>query len=375
MTVAAPPRPPELDESPDLEALDALIEEARRRARRRRQAYAAAALLAAAAATAAFLSFDRGWGGGGKLAVGGESPIGASSSVASSVSPIARGGQLTILAPSDLATDSAGWYELFTLARGRLHPFVRCPDRAEWCGEVMSVAWLRDGTRLAFSVTAVGGPARFTGIHIVDLRTGSDRWRPTPVRGHPVDLEWSPDGRSLAFSSAGFLYVMDVKSFRARLVSTWSSGLDSWPSWSPRGTSLVFANRQNYQESIYRVDLDGSHRQLLASGASAPAWSPDGTTIAYKSSCGGIKLITPAGNDVTPGSSHCKTIGLAGSPVWSPDGEKIAIFAARASTPGTYVMDVDGGHLAFLTSADGRAQSWIQRADASWQPPLPGEGG
>ena len=376
--VGIPPRPQDdgFHDPSVLERLreqQALIEEARRRARRRRQAYAAAALLAAAAGTAAFLSFHHGGGGAGQPAADSQSPNGAISNVVNSVSPIARGGQLTILAPSDLAADSSGWYELFTLAKGRLHPFIRCPDRAEWCGEILSVAWTRDGTRLAFSVTSLGGTARFNGIHIVDLRTGQDRWQLTSDPGDPVDLEWSPDGSSLAFASAGSIYAMDVQSFRARLVATWGSGFDSSPSWSPRGTSLVFAERQNHHSSIYNIDLDGSHRQLLASGASAPAWSPDGTKIAYRSNCGGgIRLITPAGKDVTPGRSysHCKTIGFAGSPVWSPDGKKIAIITARAFTPGTYVMDVDGGHLAYLTNADGRAQSYARTADASWQPQL-----
>jgi hypothetical protein len=372
MTIAAPPRPPELDETPDREALEALIEEARRRARRRRQAYAAAALLAAAAGTAAFLSFHHGGGDTAKAAADSESPIGAISRVTSPVSPMAGGGQLTILAPSNLAGDTSGWYELFTVTRGRPHPFIRCPERAEWCGEVMSVAWSRDGTRLAFSVTSLGGTARFNGVHIVDLRTGEDRWQLTADPGDPVDLEWSPDGSRLAFESAGSIYVMDVESFRVRLVPTWGGRFVSSPSWSRRGTRLVFAELQDHQSSIYRIGLDGSDRRLLASGASAPAWSPDGTKIAYRSNCGGIRLITPDGKDMTPGSSHspCKTLGFAGSPVWSPDGKKIAIIAARAFTPGTYVMDVDGGHLAFLTRADGRAQSYVRTADAAWQPAL-----
>ena len=155
--------------------------------------------------------------------------------------------------------------------------------------------------------------------------------------------------------------------------------MDSSPSWSLQGTRLVFAEkRHNHHSSIYLIDPDGSHRRLLASGASAPAWSPDGTRIAFRSNCGGIKLITPAGKDVTPGTSRspCKTIGVAGSPVWSPDGKKIAIIAARTLTPyrspdrrrGTYVMDVDSGHLAYLTSTDGRAKSYVKTADASWQP-------
>jgi Tol biopolymer transport system component len=371
MSVTAPPEAPRrvvVEEPPDVDAQEALIEEARRRARRRRQAYAAAALLAAG--TVAFLSFHHGGGGAGKPAADSEPPNAAISRVASSLSPMARGGQLTILGPPGPGASPSGWYELSTLARGRLHPFIRCPYRAGWCGEVLSVAWSPDGTRLAFSVTSLGGTARFNGVHIVYLRTGQDRWQLTSDPD-PVDLEWSPDGSRLAFASGGSIYVMDVESFRERRVATRSSGFDSAPSWSLRGTRLVFAERRNHHSSIYLIDPDGSHRRLLASGASAPAWSPDGMKIAYLSSCGGIRLITPDGKDVTPGRSHspCKTIGVAGSPVWSPDGEKIAIIAARAFTRGTYVMDVDGGHLALLTSADGTARSYVRTADASWQPP------
>ena len=374
MTVTAPPEAPRtagVQEPADIEAQAALIEEARRRARRRRQAYAAAALLAAAAGTVAFLSFDHGEGGAGKPAADSESP----NKAITRVSPVARGGQLTILAPHGPgAASPSGWYDLSTLARGRLHRFIRCPYRAEWCGEVLSVAWPRDGRRLAFSVTSLGGTARFNGVHIVSLRTGQDRWQLSGP--DPVDLEWSPDGSRLAFASAGSIYVMGAESFRGwRVVSRSSGSFDSSPSWSVGGTRLVFAERRNHHSSIYLIDLGGSHRRLLAgsiasSGASAPAWSPDGSKIAYLSSCGGIKLITPDGKDVTPGRSHspCKTIGLAGSPVWSPDGKKIAMFAAHAFVPGTYVMDADGGHLARLTSADGRAQSYVRTADASWQP-------
>jgi hypothetical protein len=367
MTVAAPPRPPELDESPDRGALEALIEEARRRAQRRRLGYAAAASLAAAAGVVAFLGFHHGGGGAGKPAADRELPNGAISRVAGSV---ARGGQLTMLAsssPNDASRDR--WYDLYTVVRGRPHPFIRCPYHAEWCGEVLSVAWPRDGTRLAFSVTSLGGTARFNGVHIVSLRTGQDRWQLTS-HADPVDLEWSPDGSRLAFGSHGSIYVMDAASFGERLLATGSRGFDSSPSWSLEGTHLVFAEQRNHHSAVYLIDLDGSHRRLLASGASAPAWSPDGTMIAYRSSCGGIKLITADGKDVTPGKSHspCKTIGVSGTPVWSPDGKKIAIIAARAFTRGTYVMDADGGDLALLTSADGKAQSYVRTADASWQP-------
>jgi photosystem II stability/assembly factor-like uncharacterized protein len=56
-----PPSPPRPDDQSDVEALEALIEEARRRARRRRRGYAAL-LIAAAAALIGYFGFDNGGG-------------------------------------------------------------------------------------------------------------------------------------------------------------------------------------------------------------------------------------------------------------------------------------------------------------------------
>jgi Tol biopolymer transport system component len=125
---------------------------------------------------------------------------------------------------------------------------------------VLSVAWPRDGTRLAFSVTSLGGTAQFNGVHIVSLRNGQDRWQLTSDPGDPVDLEWSPDGSRLAFASAGSIYVMDAASFRERRLATGSSRFDSSPSWSLQGTRLVFAEQRNHHSAVYLIDLDGSHR-------------------------------------------------------------------------------------------------------------------
>jgi hypothetical protein len=60
VSVFAPPKPPSNEDSPDLDALEALIEEARQRARRRRQRYAAVVLLALFLGFAAYVGFARG---------------------------------------------------------------------------------------------------------------------------------------------------------------------------------------------------------------------------------------------------------------------------------------------------------------------------
>ena len=80
--------------------------------------------------------------------------------------------------PSDNGLGTPGWYDLSTVVRGRLHPFIRCEHDADWCGEVLSVAWARDGTRIAYSVTSFARTPEFNGVHIVTLRTRRDFWTP-----------------------------------------------------------------------------------------------------------------------------------------------------------------------------------------------------
>jgi TolB protein len=275
--------------------------------------------------------------------------------------------------PSDNGPGTPGWYDLSTVVRGRLHPFIRCEHKADWCGDILSVAWARDGTRIAFSVTSVGGTAEFNGLHIVTLRTRRDIWTLVPSGDFgPKSLEWSPDGSKLAFDSSGSIYVLAVNGFRVRRLRTGTvdGAFDSSPSWSADGTRLVFATERQKHSSISVINLDGSHRRVLATNARAPAWSPDGKTIAYGTRCG-IKLVTPGGKDVTPANPPfaCRAIGLSGDPVWSPDGSKITILGAPSFTPGTFVIDADGTHLTLLTHETGRTFSPAAgRAEASWQP-------
>jgi Tol biopolymer transport system component len=253
-----------------------------------------------------------------------------------------------------------------------VHPFIRCPYHAGWCGDVLSLAWARDGTRLAFSVTSYGGTARFNGLHIVSLRTRQDFWTlvSDPRLDAPSNLEWSPDGSKVVFDASGSIYVLSVNGFRERRLRTGTpdGAFDYSPSWSADGTRLVFATKRRQRSSISVINLDGSRRRLIATPASAPAWSPDGKAIAYRTRCG-IKLVTPDGKDVTPPNPpfRCQAIGLAGDPVWSPDGKQIAILGAPSFTPATFVIDANGRHLRVLTHATGRAVAPGLRA-ASWQP-------
>ena len=363
--ISSPPRPG-FAAHDRIQALKALIEEARRRARRRRRLTAACVLLALVA-VGGFVNALRGRGGLPEST--GAAPIGGVVAEFDG-SPLRPGGGLTVIGGPGfrLGKTADGWYGLSTLVgpgcvAGCLEPLVRCPERARWCGHVLSVDWSRDGTRLAFSVTSFASANPYNGIHVVDVATGRDR-QLADVGGDPFNLALSPDGAHLAYVRNGRIYLTRTDGKDRHELRTGTAGPDSSPAWSPDGSRIALATRVSDDQpaSIYLVGLDGSGRRLLARGGSDPAWSPDGQTIAYTARCGRIKLMTPRGRDVTPASvlRRCRVIGVPGRATWSPDGSSIAVAAAG----GVYLMQRDGTRLTLAT--DLRSGNVSGGTDLSW---------
>ncbi len=305
MTATAPQSlSPELDE---IEQLEALIEEARRRTRRRRRWYGAVALLAALAGGAAYAGLTRGHVESTPLA---DTPPPIDSL---QVPTTLRNGALTIMAVEANAKQEGlpGWYGLSAIGPdGRLQVLVRCPNRVNWCGEVESIDWSPEGRRLALSVTSFGRANPYNGIHVIDMETGVDRHvRRSSLTQREVDwfdLDWSPDGRRLAYVSHGVVSIISADGSARRILHTGTEGRDWSPSWSPDGNWIAYQTGRwvgwsSVRGSVYVIRPDGSDKRLLEEHAIAPAWSPLGSPIAVRVGCG-IKLISPAGRDVTPPS-------------------------------------------------------------------------
>jgi Tol biopolymer transport system component len=88
---------------------------------------------------------------------------------------------------------------------------------------------------------------------------------------------WSPDGKSIAFTSArdGFfqIYVMNSDGSEVRRISR-GNAADLTPTWSPDGHWIAFASDRGGRINIYMMDLNGNQvTQLTTDGGDYPAWS------------------------------------------------------------------------------------------------------
>jgi Tol biopolymer transport system component len=366
LPLAAPPRPPAPSEPDAVEArepqeqLDALIEEARRRARRRRRGYGALAVMAMSAVAVLVVALGRSEHGPSAIP---PPALDSSASPAALDRAALRAGRLTLIAygggPAE--PDRSGWYAMYMLDRsGRLRPFLRCPDRAAYCGVIEALDWSPNGRWLAFTVGAHALTNPYIGLHLLDTTTGEER----RVRDDGVcsyversDLAWSPDGSRVAYACStparARVIVLAGLDGTIRKLPTDATARNSSPAWSPRGDAIAFASRAPGQPPTIAVTPVGGvgAARVLATDGTAPDWSPDGETIAYRAGCGGIKLVTPRGRDVTParGPLGCRTIGVSGTPVWSPDGKRLAI----NNRTGVYLVDRDGSGLHRITRHTG----------------------
>jgi Tol biopolymer transport system component len=271
---------------------------------------------------------------------------------------------------------------------GRVREVWQCPSN-RFCGDLRSVAWAPDGRKFAFSLTEFGARNVYPGLHIVDTKTGRDvhvtglghdvsartatveQWKKLYSAADrdnarfgclvPGELSWSPDSSKIAYAcpvarhrrNGSEIHLVNADGSRPRLLRTGT--LDAaWPAWSPDGTRIAFSTAvelaQNTDRTtpkaersdIYTVGLDGTGRRRIARQGVAPAWSPDGTAIAYRSLCGMIRLVTPAGRDATPGggSGLCPGFDWPGWPAWSGDGTRLVIGGEND----VVLVDPDGRH-------------------------------
>ena len=162
------------------------------------------------------------------------------------------------------------------------------------------------------------------------------------------------------------LYIADYDGARQTRV-TISKAMDISPVWSPDVRSIAFSSwRTGYQDLFILFPYGGPPLQNPTRGTAEkqsylPAWSPDGSKLAFTSSRDGnpeIYTMNRDGSDVRRVTNHPN---IDSTPTWAPTGTQLAFTSDRSGSPQIYVVNADGTGLVKIT-----AESWCDRP--TWSP-------
>lgn len=305
---------------------------------------------------------------------------------------------------------------VFVSAIGNDQPMQLTNQEGDCCP-----AWSPDGRFIAFSrytgkqfsiyiVPADGGmerkedaekdlkarPAVFasSGNNLIErkLETGGV----IPTHG---ELDWSADGKSIAFSGPGGIYLVSLADSSARRVTEAPESAEDWgPAFSPDGQKLLFVRNQEIglPAEIWVTSAAGGNASRVLSErgkiVSTPQWSFDGKSVIFASNRSGHPALWRAALDAPDSAVQ---IGEAGSPAWDPAvsrrGYRLA-YERISRSLSIWEMDVsspekrphilvsstsdtdqgpgpqfspDGKKLAFMSDRSGTMEIWVSNRDGS----------
>jgi WD40 repeat protein len=226
-------------------------------------------------------------------------------------------------------------------------------------------AFSPDGSRVAFS-HFLPDSERHVEIFIMNT-DGSGLVQLTHDLAFAGFPSWSPDGRTIAYSSypgdayipgcvgttlcPSDLYTIDVDGNGQRRL-TEDDADESMATWSPDGKRIVFRGETLNGGAIEIADADGMNRsrifeeELGSNLLRTPAWSPDGSQILFLYSSErlvDVWVVHPDGS----GAHRLLQTRMdtnAGPPVWSPDGQTFAYTESGGMDVELWIAGSDGSN-------------------------------
>lgn len=218
----------------------------------------------------------------------------------------------------------------------------------------LSPAWSPDGRSIAFTSYKDGNPD----LYIKDIFSGDTR-KISSKKGINITPAWSPDGDKIALTLSlnngnSEIYIITVKDGTLeRVTDNWAT--DVSPSWSPDSQKIAFVSSRSGNPHIYTLDLKTRKiRRLTYTGKynTSPAWSPDGKIIAYT----GLKNtydIYIVSTDGLQRNQLTLNQGNNEDPSWSPDSNFLAFSSDRTGQKEIFIMRADGRNQKRITSGSG----------------------
>jgi Tol biopolymer transport system component len=176
---------------------------------------------------------------------------------------------------------------LYSVPVGAKKPALLTPDIAAFHG---SPRLSPDGSRLVFASSRDGGGLFLMGVNGESVRKLADSG------SHPA---WSPDGRSIAYSTEEFFLANDgIDGARLEIVDVVTGsvralvGEGHQPIWSPSGRRIAYWSlpEGSGNREIWTIGADGASPAGVASHPAVdwnPVWSGDGRHLYFLSDRGG----------------------------------------------------------------------------------------
>ena len=195
-----------------------------------------------------------------------------------------------------------------------------------------------------------------------------------PVKGL-VNPRLSPDGKAVVLAAKNDVYI--IRRGQAPQQVTHDGYVEVDMGWSPDGRSIIYTSDKDGHPQIYRRELaSGQETKLTAEKAAAfgGAISPDGKRLAYIDADNAVKVMD-IGSGTPKKLADAKGRELVGRPTWSPDNRHIA-FSDRGQVNTRFregfnqirMVNADGEEDRFVSVAP--FQSIADRGDSGpvWSP-------
>ena len=189
----------------------------------------------------------------------------------------------------------------------------------------------------------------------------------------PLGIEWSPDGRKLAFHATAKkntdIYIIGADGKNLKRITD-REGEDSWPDWHPGGRRLAITSDRDGNLEIYVISEGGDAIANLTNDPAPdrmPSWSPDGRRLAFASkrgrTLGDIYVMNSDGGNQVNFTNHK---GEDIQPEFSHDGDRIGWITRRDGTGNVWVMDAEPGEAGAKNVYEIFSQE--EKQDLTWNP-------